>query len=98
MGDTVASSSATVANAAGTSSQAFMASIATNGEGAIPTLIKATEVKVFGGMPLLSYLIDSRPELKSAVGKALGHSARPLMFAIAGVSCFFFVVSLTNCD
>ena len=98
MADAVASSSATVANSAATSSQALMASIATNGEGAIPTLIKATEVKVFGGMPLLSYLMDSRPELKSAVGKALGHTARPLMFAIAGVSCFFFAVSLTNCD
>jgi hypothetical protein len=77
------------------SSRSFLAVIAATGESAIPSLIKATEMKIFGGMPMLSVLLDSRPGLKKALETVFKHTARPLMFAIAGVSCFFVAVRIS---
>ena len=73
-----------------------MSSIATEGEGSIPMIIKATEGKLFGGMPMLSILLEAQPGLQKAVQKVINFSSRPLMFAIAGVSCFFVAVSASS--
>ena len=83
-------------HASSVASEGFMSSIATEGEGSIPMIIKATEGKLFGGMPMLSILLEAQPGLQKAVQKVINFSSRPLMFAIAGVSCFFVAVSASS--
>ena len=74
----------------------LVANIATkgeSGESSVPALIKAAEGNLFGGMPMLSLLFEARPGVKKVVEMVLIRTAKPLMFGIAAVSCFFVVVS-----
>jgi hypothetical protein len=74
----------------------LVANIATkgeSGESSVPALIKAAEGNLFGGMPMLSLLFEARPGVKKVVEVVLIRTAKPLMFGIAAVSCFFVMVS-----